>query len=300
MFTRRFVACSLSAFALAMLCSAAAVAGTHERITTPSVLPPWSNPYGASYGEWGARWWKWVYAQDVDHFPILDPDGSSCGTGQSGPVWFLAGTFGGAVTRSCTVPAGKALFFPLVNLFPDYPCPAEFGFEPAPGQSLEDFLTQVCKGAIDGTDLLEAEVDGAPIEGLFQYRGTSGLVTFTSDPSLIALDPCVIPGEMYGVSDGYWVMLAPLSPGEHTVHFRGGIGSWTLEVTYDLVVGSGAQVLSTSMVPADERGAAAADASPTQDQTMITRNVLKAWAIENARNAHRTPGTWGALKVHYR
>jgi NAD(P)-dependent dehydrogenase (short-subunit alcohol dehydrogenase family) len=32
-----------------------------------------------------------------------------------GPVWFLAGSFGATVVRSCLVPAGKALFFPLVN-----------------------------------------------------------------------------------------------------------------------------------------------------------------------------------------
>ena len=36
--------------------------------------------------------------------------------GQPGGVWFLAGSFGGRVTRTCTVPAGTPLVFPLVNL----------------------------------------------------------------------------------------------------------------------------------------------------------------------------------------
>jgi hypothetical protein len=35
--------------------------------------------------------------------------------GQDGPVWFLAGTPGGPVTRDCTIPEGKQLYFPLVN-----------------------------------------------------------------------------------------------------------------------------------------------------------------------------------------
>jgi hypothetical protein len=40
-----------------------------------------------------------------------------CSIGQSGPVWFLAGTTGGApVVRGCTVPKGKELFFSLLNL----------------------------------------------------------------------------------------------------------------------------------------------------------------------------------------
>src|SRR5215831_15880144 len=32
-----------------------------------------------------------------------------------GIVWFLAGPFVGAVTRTCTLPQGTALFFPIVN-----------------------------------------------------------------------------------------------------------------------------------------------------------------------------------------
>ena len=36
--------------------------------------------------------------------------------GQSGSVWFLAGIFGGgSATRTCAVPAGKALYFPVLN-----------------------------------------------------------------------------------------------------------------------------------------------------------------------------------------
>jgi hypothetical protein len=36
--------------------------------------------------------------------------------GQRGPVWLLAGTFsGGSATRSCSIPQGEWLFFPVVN-----------------------------------------------------------------------------------------------------------------------------------------------------------------------------------------
>ena len=30
-------------------------------------------------------------------------------------VWFLAGTFGGTVTRNLVVPYGKAILFPIIN-----------------------------------------------------------------------------------------------------------------------------------------------------------------------------------------
>jgi hypothetical protein len=44
-----------------------------------------------------------------------------CGYGQSShsrftQIWFLAGTFGGPTDRTCTVPRGIALFFPLLNI----------------------------------------------------------------------------------------------------------------------------------------------------------------------------------------
>ncbi len=57
--------------------------------------------------------------------PVEDNTGKFCGLGQSGPVWFLAGTFGGTVERTCTIPAGKALFYPLVNsIWIDCPPPS--------------------------------------------------------------------------------------------------------------------------------------------------------------------------------
>jgi hypothetical protein len=58
---------------------------------------------------------NWLYALPAATNPALDTTGAHCAEGQAGPVWFLARTFGGAlVTRHCSVPAGKALFFPLV------------------------------------------------------------------------------------------------------------------------------------------------------------------------------------------
>src|SRR4030081_3634226 len=71
-----------------------------------------------TYGQWSARWSQWALAIPKGTNPLLDTTGAKCAVGQGGPVWFLAGTFGsGSVSRSCTVPAGKALFFPVVNAF---------------------------------------------------------------------------------------------------------------------------------------------------------------------------------------
>src|SRR5262245_36308823 len=61
----------------------------------PGIIPPGARPYGKTYGEWGARWWQWLLAIPAPVNPNLDPTGANCGQGQSGPVWFVAGNFGG-------------------------------------------------------------------------------------------------------------------------------------------------------------------------------------------------------------
>jgi len=204
----------------------------------PMVLPPGSNPYGASYGEWGARWWQWALSGPLATNPILDPDGSFCDLGQSGPVWYLAGNFGGTTERSCAVPAGKAIFFPIVNFYANYPCPPEFNFEPAPGQSLEEFLTEFAASFIDPATNLAVEVDGNALGGLTDYRGTSDLFLLDIHPEWGMLDPCVTGDPQPAVTDGYWIMLAPMAPGAHTIHFHAELPglNFVLDVTYDLMV----------------------------------------------------------------
>jgi hypothetical protein len=49
--------------------------------------------------------------------PIKDPTGEKCAIGQSNtssPVFYLAYNNGGFSQRTCKVPAGKALFIPVM------------------------------------------------------------------------------------------------------------------------------------------------------------------------------------------
>src|SRR5262249_45679568 len=79
----------------------------------PMVVPPGKRYAGKSYAEWSAEWSKWALSLPTDHHPLFDT--ADCGTAQSGKVWFLGGTFtGNPATRSCTIPEGKALLFPIL------------------------------------------------------------------------------------------------------------------------------------------------------------------------------------------
>jgi hypothetical protein len=209
----------------------------------PGVLPLNSKPFGNTYAEWSAAWCQWALATDGNENPIEDTDGRFASTGQNGKVWFLAGTSftagGQLVERSVTIPAGKAIFFPILNnvwLTVPY-----FGDPPFSEPGAE----QVARDAVavaPATDTLEVEIDGRPLTNLTSYRVQSPVFTaFLPDFNWYDVVfgffgiPLDFTEGIYpdSVSDGYWIMLTPLSRGQHTIYFRGENSSgFVTEVLY--------------------------------------------------------------------
>ena len=177
------------------------------------------NAYGNTYGEWSARWWQWLLSIPAATNPNLDTTGANCTEQQSSPVFFLAGTFGGPdpVIRKCTVHAGAAVFDCDPTAAPAVTC------------NLADLRTK----AADGQDstALTAIIDGKPVKDLNQQRVQSPVLTITyPDHSVTGV---AAGAYAPNVSDGYWLLLAPLSMGKHSIYFKAGD---FLEVTYNLTV----------------------------------------------------------------
>lgn len=152
---------------LLALLSATGPALAAGRNPNPGIAPANSNPSGHSYGEWGAVWWRWAYSIPFDENPVADTTGEFAATGQIGPVWFLAGTFGGEVTRTVEVPAGKGRFFPIANSAWVTTCITE-------PRTIEGIRPLVAP-QIDATTQMAAEIDGVPVQNLSQYRAESPL-----------------------------------------------------------------------------------------------------------------------------
>ena len=220
-------------------------AGAPSSVPNAGILPANGTAYGRSYGAWSGAWWQYVLAQPTASNPLLDSTGAGCGSGQSGPVFFLTGAFGsGAVTRDdCIVGRGKALFFPLLNGF-DVHVPGD-GLDTAQ-QVWDDLHVTIGFGPFFE---LHATIDGVPVKGLdpatTPYRTCAGpvsgcaasfSVTFPED-NLFG-----VPAGTYApaVADGFYLLLAPLSPGPHTVTFGGsgtfGGSAFSQDITYLLVV----------------------------------------------------------------
>lgn len=212
------------------------------------ILPPNAKLLGKSLGDWGGAWWQWALAIPRDSNPVWDTDGTYAAVNQSGPVWFLAGTFGFDVTRTVTIPTGKHLFFPLFNTcwwapddleFAEYVVEFELGLDPSQFTDLE-ILKLTAAYFVGFVSDLTLEIDGVSARNLFAYRGTSTepFPLFISD----VFEEFGIPeGERdYATSDGYWIMLSPLNPGSHTLRFTAQtVDGFSLDVTYKITVAPG-------------------------------------------------------------
>lgn len=207
--------------------------------SSPRVLPPNAHPHGRTYGEWAAAWWQYVLSVPTPENPLLDETGANCAVGQSGHVFFLVGILnvsGTAVRTECVVPTGVMLFFPIVNTIATNE-PGEF----VPSE----LLPGLAAGPIETATDLAVEIDGQPVEGLERFRARSSIFGFTlPEDNLLGgqagschprdnVGPCV---PYLAAADGFYLMLPPLPPGEHTIHVHGVLpefGGFTVDVTYD-------------------------------------------------------------------
>lgn len=177
------------------------------------------------YAPLTALWWQWILEQPAATNPNLDATGADAANGQPlDGVFFLAGSFGGAVTREFTVPAEAALFLPLLNNLGLAPAPAP---HPRPDQNqVPQLRTLYAAPLIDDADIgsLHVTLDGTAI-GTYE-RVKSPVFHVTSvDGDLLGA------GRFTAVSDGYWLYLPPLSAGRHVLDFGGTSDGFTVQVT---------------------------------------------------------------------
>lgn len=186
---------------------------TEQLGPAPVVVPQGDEVDGMSYAEWGVAWWNWAGSFPGDTSPVTDSTGERCDEGQSGKVWFLAGTTGGRQTRTCAIRADSYTFFPLLNVI----CPvAEDGVASATAQCEESLTNAEVSASVNSTAILDPPF---VISGPFDFRP----------------DPASWVGSVQGeaVSAGYYLMLEPLPAGKHTIAFKGTIPDEAVSTTFD-------------------------------------------------------------------
>jgi hypothetical protein len=181
--------------------------------------------------ELAADWWQWALSKPVEENPLLGEysGGPKCDgqpvTETPGKKWFLAGTFDGStVERTCTMPVGTQLFFPVVNSIFIVTEPGET--EELARQQVNEFINGVLS---DPNLSMVVTVDGKEVKSKRLVRAESSTFTvFLPEDNIFG-----VPAGEYGpaVADGLWAALPPLSKGEHTIHFE--ISAPSLDFTQD-------------------------------------------------------------------
>ncbi len=207
------------------------------------VAAPHSTVEGKTLGEWSADWWKYVFSVPSADSPLFDTTGAKAHIGQSGSVFFLAGTLSingvppagpSTFDRTVTVGPDQFLFFPVKNSWAD-----NLGVDsPSTVQQLRD---QAAAG-VDVVTGLHASIDGAEVANLTDHREVSPAFSYTiPNDNVFNRFGFNFPAQTVSpaVADGYYLMVEPLAPGVHTINFGQGQGPDSgLDVTYHLNVTS--------------------------------------------------------------
>jgi hypothetical protein len=205
--------------------------------------------FGRTFSQWDAEWQQWAYSIPVANHPLFD--NGDCSTGQSGKVWFLGGKFCTntdpqcgqyKVQRSCTVPRGNYLYFPVDN-------GEDSALEESVAEHPNDPKYQLIGTMRQGWDPWLAGptseyliIDGVVIPHLERFNVQSVVFGFTipDDNYLKALYgmPNDFPAGYYtpAVDYGRYIMLAPLAPGKHTIQMGADWSGWGFNVTYFITV----------------------------------------------------------------
>jgi hypothetical protein len=211
--------------------------------TQPDIVSPTATYAGKTYAEWSASWWQWSLPQPAAHHPLsgaIDAEGTAdpragCDRGQSGPVWFLGAVVGGGttVTRHCTVPRGIALYFPVGNTECSSIEPKPFfgATADARRRCAEKFIDRF----LDVTRSA-AQIDGVEVGDWPARRVTSPDFAFSLPPcpaaNVLGVD-CALGGGR-AVDNGFYLLLRPLAPGPHVIHFTNSFPAFdfTMDITY--------------------------------------------------------------------
>jgi hypothetical protein len=189
----------------------------------PGIRPPNSTPGDLSYPEWHVVCLNWILAMPTNINPLLHVDDEAdlatpaphplwvgdydASMGQSGNVWILPGAYA-TVVREAIIPAGKTLCIPLLNK-------VVLGMPPIP--AAHAFYSSYVKLVLD-TAQISCEIDGVAVNNMEQYRHQSPVTPlFLSENNMLGA-PAGPLG--YIVDDGYYLILAPLSVGTHTIHWN--------------------------------------------------------------------------------
>ena len=226
-FVRRcLTVCGLALAALAVAVATPASAAPYR------VFPPDSKPFGKTYGQWSAEWWKQAVRETGATGTPFAAGEVDCAALGMGDVVFLVGTTSGTgspVERSCAISKHAAILVPPIN----GEC------SEAEGNGSTDAELRTCAALqADGMTNVRLSIDGTALTGLNNFRFASPLYRFSPVAGNVFEPYPPAATNSPSVADGYWVMIDKLKKGTHTVSFGGDFpaAGFSTQTTYTLTI----------------------------------------------------------------
>jgi hypothetical protein len=218
--------------AVGFLVSTLLCLGAHASSLEDFMVYPSDYVEGKPASDYANIWWQWTYTMPKELSPVRDLTGEFCHAGQSGNVWFLAGGYGSSkINRRCSIPEGKYIFFPVINMV----------YWPARGGALTCEEAKQ-SAALNNDHLLSIEIT---LDGISAWNPANTRISSEDCFDLLGLIPRDLsPPKVYpAATDGYWVMLKPLSKGTHKLRFKaqynrenGAFSKMAQDIEYDLLI----------------------------------------------------------------
>jgi hypothetical protein len=191
----------------------------------PYTFPVNSSPYGTLFKDWVAKWsawqntipksqnWNFQNAPGVKYVP----EDCSYLQNPASPVFLLpyvGAERGSVATMTCNVPHNKAMLINIDGGTSDYSDPTVKTKTPA------ELIRLVTKSNIYPNSF-GITLDGHPLALTNDeaYKVQTGLFNLTLPANNLWGEPA---GPDQAITQGWWVMLKPLPPGQHTVHYTTG------------------------------------------------------------------------------
>jgi hypothetical protein len=190
------------------------------------------KPFGVSYDDWVSKYWNWDDSLNTDEF-TPKPDGCLINKSDS-VVMLMDTTVEDSPHQVCKISSNQGIMIPLWIA----ECDNSGGDDPRHKSYSDEQLTRCAREVYNlGNIRSEVKVDGLPVAKLdvrlslisgkldYKINALTNVTEFYSKGFNTTIPPDTHnagskPGTWRAGSQGWWVFLKPLPPGEHTIYYN--------------------------------------------------------------------------------
>lgn len=196
------------------------------------------KPFGVSYDDWISKYWNWDFSLNNK---VFNSKGNECLVNNSSSMVMLLNTVSDSTLKQCNISSKQGIMIPMWIAWCDTGNDKMKLKNPnANGVQLDQELTDCARRAYNlGSIASEVMVDGHrvanlnvklaldPVSGALNYNKNSmnNVTEFYSKGFTATIPPdshqaSQKPGTWRAGSQGWWVFLKPLPPGQHTIFYN--------------------------------------------------------------------------------